>query len=347
MPDIAADRLERLTAAIFAGAGSSAEEAATVARHLISANLVGHDSHGVLNIPVYIERIRAGHIVPGAPFELLRDDATTTVVDGHWGFGYTVTNRALDITLDKARRHGTAATTILRQGHIGRLGDYTIRGAQAGMLTFLTADSGRGPKKVAPYGGREPRLGTNPISIGVPSATEAPFCLDMATSAAAAGKLKVAQARGESVPEHWLVDADGNPTGDPAAADNGGALQPLGGPEGFKGYGLSAMVEIMAGILPGLGFGVEPSGRHNDGCFLFCVKVDALRPIDAFRDEIKAFADYLNATPPARGFEQVYFPGQIEHQRMQQRLRDGIPVEDKTWQALLALAAEYEVPEDW
>jgi uncharacterized oxidoreductase len=215
------------------------------------------------------------------------------------------------------------------------------------MLTFLTADSGRGPKKVAPFGGREPRLGTNPISIGVPSATEAPFCLDMATSAAAAGKLKVAQARGERVPEHWLVDADGNPSGDPGAADNGGALQPLGGPEGFKGFGLSAMVEIMAGILPGLGFGVEPSGRHNDGCFLFCVKVDALRPIDAFRDEIKAFADYLNATPPARGFEQVYFPGQIEHQRMQQRRRDGIPVEDKTWQALLALATEYEVPGNW
>jgi len=346
VPDIAPDKLETLSAALFESAGCSPEEAATVARHLLSANLVGHDSHGVMNIPVYIERIRKQHIVPGAPFELLRNENTTTVVDGHWGFGYTVTNRALDITIDKANKHGTAATTVLRQGHIGRLGDYTIRGAAAGMLTFLTADSGRGPKKVAPFGGREPRLGTNPISIGIPSDTQAPFCLDMATSAAAAGKLKVAQARGETVPEHWLVDEAGSPSGDPSAADTGGALQPLGGPEGFKGFGLAAMVEIMAGILPGLGFGVEPSGRHNDGCFLFCVKIDALRPLDTFRNEVAAFAEYLNATKPARGFDQVYYPGQLEHQRMQQRRRDGIPVEEKTWNALLALAAELGVAID-
>src|SRR5207253_9582408 len=135
-----------------------------------------------------------------------------------------------------------------------------------GMIGLATADSGRSPKHVAPFGGREARLGTNPISIAVPSDLEAPFYLDMATSAVAAGKIQLAVSRGEQIPTGWIVDSEGRQTTDPKAFRKGGALLPLGGTEGYKGSGLAAMVEVLCGLLTGLGFGVEPTGRHNDGC---------------------------------------------------------------------------------
>ena len=137
------------------------------------------------------------------------------------------------------------------------------------MIGLITADSGRSPKAVAPFGGREARLGTNPISIAIPSDLEGPLYLDMATSAAAAGKIGVAVARNEQVPDGWVIGSDGKPTNDPRQLRQGGALLPMGGPDGgYKGYGLAVMVEILCGLLTGLGFGVEPTGRHNDGCFM-------------------------------------------------------------------------------
>ena len=174
----------------------------------------------------------------------------------------------MEIAIEKAHEHRVAATTVRRQGHIGRVADYPIMAADAGMIGIMTADSGRSAKSVAPFGGRTPRLGTNPISIAMPSNLEGPFFLDISTAAAAGGKLSVAAARGEDVPLGWVIDGDGNPSTSPLAVKNGGALLPLGGTEGHKGYGLAAMIEIFSGILTGLGFGVEPSGRHNDGVYL-------------------------------------------------------------------------------
>ena len=162
-------------------------------------------------------------------------------------------------------------------------------------------NSGRSPKVVAPFGGREARLGTNPISIAVPSDLEAPFYLDMATSAVAAGKVMLAAARGEQIPTGWIVGGDGKQTTDPTQLRKGGALLPLGGTEGYKGSGLAAMVEVLCGLLTGLGFGVEPTGRHNDGCFMAVFKVEAFRPLAEFKKEVAEFARYLKATPPAAG----------------------------------------------
>jgi uncharacterized oxidoreductase len=267
MPKIAAERLEEIGRALFVAAGTPAEEAALVMRHIVGANLVGHDSHGVIQIPTYIERIKVGHIVPGAPWVITRESATTTVVDGHWGFGYVVNERAMRLTIEKAQTGNVAAATVFRQGHIGRLSSYTQMAAEAGMIGLITADSGRSPKAVAPFGGREARLGTNPISMAIPSDLDAPLYLDMATSAAAAGKIAVAVARNEPVPPGWVIDSEGKPTTDPRQLRQGGALLPLGGPDGgYKGTGLAVMVEILCGLLTGLGFGVEPTGRHNDGC---------------------------------------------------------------------------------
>lgn len=341
MPIVQAERLRNIAAQLLIGAGASEQEAAIVSAHSVGANLAGHDSHGIIQIPTYIDRVKRGHIAPGAPFDIIRETSTTTVIDGNWGFGYVVSERAMSITIDKAKQHGVAAATVFRQSHVGRVADYPLMAARADMIGVMTADSGRSSKGVVPFGGREPRLGTNPICIAMPSGLDGPMFIDMATSAVAAGKLGVAVARGASVPEGWLIDKDGNPSTDPADLRNGGAVLPLGGPEGHKGYGLSVMVEILSGILTGLGFGHDPSGRHNDGCFMAAFNVDAFRPIDQFKQEVTEFAQYLKSTPTATGFSEVFYPGELEYLKERQLLQDGIAVEDATWDALKRLAAEY------
>ena len=293
MPTFPAERLQNIAAQLLQGAGASEEEAAIVSRHSIGANLAGHDSHGIIQIPTYIDRIKRGHIVPGAQFEVVRETPTTTVVDGHWGFGYVVSDRVMQMTIEKAEKNSVAAATVFRQSHVGRVADYPIMAAKAGMIGMMTADSGRSSKGVVPFGGREARLGTNPICISMPSNLEGTMFIDMATSAVAAGKLAVAVARGTSIPEGWIIDKDGNPTTDPGDLRKGGAVLPLGGPEGHKGYGLGVMVEIFSGILTGLGFGHDPSGRHNDGSFMAAFKVEAFRPLDEFKKEVTEFTNIL------------------------------------------------------
>jgi len=346
MPKIAAERLGEIGRALFVAAGTPPEEAEIVVRHVINANLAGHDSHGVIQIPTYIERIKVGHIVPGAPWKIVQESPTTTVVDGHWGFGYVANERAMRLTIEKAEKSNVAAATVFRQGHIGRLASYTLMAAQAGMIGLITADSGRSPKAVAPFGGREARLGTNPISIAMPSDLKGPLYLDMATSAAAAGKIALSVARGTPVPPGWIIDRDGRPTTDPSQLRQGGALLPVGGSEGYKGYGLSVMVEILCGLLTGLGFGVEPTGRHNDGCFMAVFKVDAFRPLGQFKKDIGEFAQYLKATKPAEGSNGVYYPGEIEHMREQDRRANGIEVEDATWYKLRGIAEGYGLADE-
>jgi LDH2 family malate/lactate/ureidoglycolate dehydrogenase len=340
MPRVPAERLHRIGVALLVAAGAPADEAEVVMRHCVDANLAGHDSHGIIQIPTYIDRIQVGHIVPGAPWTITQESPTTTVIDGHWGFGYTVTERAMRLTIDKATQANVAATTVFRQGHIGRLASYTLMAAEADMIGLITADSGRSTKQVAPFGGREARIGTNPLSIAVPSNLEGPLFLDMATSAVAAGKISLAVSRGESIPPGWVIDRDGKPTTDPKQLKTG-ALLPLGGSEGYKGSGLAVIVEILCGLLTGLGFGMDPTGRHNDGCFLAVFNVAAFRPLAQFKQEVTEFAQYLQATPPAEGSTGVLYPGEIEYRREQERRANGIDVEDATWNKLRSLAEGY------
>src|ERR1700745_3006903 len=238
MPIIQADRLVRIGAALLKAAGASDEEAEAVSTGCVNGNLAAHDSHGIIAVPTYIDRIKVGHIVPGAPFTIVQESPTTTVIDGNWGFGFHVNAKAMALTIEKAKTANVAACTVFRQSHVGRLAAYPLMAAHAGMIGLAAADSGRSPKHVAPFGGREARLGTNPIAIAVPSDLEAPFYLDMATSAVAAGKGMLAVARGEEVPLGWVVGKDGKQTTDPTQLRQGGALLPLGGTEGYKGSGL-------------------------------------------------------------------------------------------------------------
>ena len=345
MPTIQPQRLEGIAARLLVAAGASEDEAEIISRHSIGANLAGHDSHGIIQIPTYIDRIDRGHIVPGAEFEILKDSPTTTVIDGHWGFGYVVTERAMKLTIEKAREQNVAAATVHRQSHIGRLAAYPLMAAKEDMIAMITADSGRSAKGVVPFGGIEKRLGTNPISMAMPSDLKGPFFLDMATSAVAAGKINLAKARGTEVPKGWMIDKHGNPSQDPNDLSHGGSMLPLGADQGHKGYGLSSMVEIFSGILPGLGFGHDPSGRHNDGCFIAVFKLEAFRDVPEFKKEVADFAKYLKSSEPSKGFKEVFYPGEIEYLKELEQLEHGIFVEDATWDQLVDLAQKYGIEE--
>jgi LDH2 family malate/lactate/ureidoglycolate dehydrogenase len=323
--------------AIYEAKGASSAEATTVAKHQIEANLVGHDSHGVITTPQYVTQIDRGEIVLGARLEVEAQSPTTAVLSGGWGFGFVMTEQAMQIAIDKAREWGTAGVTIRHQGHMGRLGAYAETAARQGMIAMITADSGRGPKSVAPFGGRSRRLGTNPICFAIPSDLPAPIVLDMATSSVAVGKLALARGRRQQVPEGWIVDHHGDPSTDPGAFFDGGAILPLGGNQGHKGFGLSFIVEILCGVLTGLGYGVAPDGRHNDGNFIGLFDVGRFRELGEFKREVEGFVDYIRASPLATGFGEVLYPGEIEYRTSVERRRRGIEIEDDTWAALTRL----------
>jgi uncharacterized oxidoreductase len=292
---------------------------------LLVTNLSANDYVGRMAVG----RIWNGRIRTGQRIVVVREEADDTAG-----------------TIEKAKKSNVAAATVFRQSHIGRLAAYPLFAMEEGMIGLITADSGRSPKIVAPFGGREARLGTNPISIAVPSDLEGPLYLDMATSAVAFGKVSLAAKKGEKIPLGWIVDSEGRQTTDPNGikpGGKGGALLPLGGSEGYKGSGLAAMVEVLCGLLTGLGFGVEPTGRHNDGCFMAVFNVAAFRPLQQFKKEVAEFARYLKETPPSEGSTGVFYPGEVEHIREQERRISGIEIEDATWEKLRALAGEYRL----
>ncbi|HCG91638.1 MAG TPA: dehydrogenase [Dehalococcoidia bacterium] len=345
MPNFRPDHLKNLAVSIYVAKGTPEDEAEVVAAHQVKANLVGHDSHGVIHVPEYCERIDKGHIVPGAPFLIEKETASTAVIEGNWGFGFVVTEKAMNLAIKKASETGVATVTVKHQSHIGRLGDYATMALNSNMIGMITADSGAGPKAVAPFGGKARRLGTNPICIGVPSDLDGPVVLDMATSAVAAGKISLARNRGEQVPLGWIVDKDGNPTTDPNDYYAGGAILPVGADQGHKGYGLSFMVEMFSGLFTGLGFGIDPKARHNDGCFISVYNVEYFREVAEFKTSVKEFAEFVKTSPPATGFSEVFYPGEIEHRTEQKRRAEGIFIEDETWRQITELARSLNVEE--
>ena len=337
------DYLRKVSYEIFKAAGTPNQAAMAVAEGLITSNLAGHDSHGVGQVPVYVDRIKAGHIVPDAPFVIEKETRTTAVINGNWGFGFAVTNRATDILIQKALDQNIAAVTVYQQSHIGRLTPYAAKCAEHGLAAIMFTDSGRTAKAVAPFGGRGRRLGTNPICICVPSNENGPVFIDMASSAVAANKLAVYRRRNEPVPEGWIIDKDGNPTTDPNAYAEGGALLPIGGDLGYKGYGLSFMGEIFSGIMTTLGFGLDPDAKHNDGSFIAAWRIDAFTDLDWFKQQITDFIKFVKSSPLSTGSRGIMYPGEIEKD-MEAKLRvEGIPVEESVWEDITSLIQEYEL----
>ena len=341
MPTVDAAKLTALARAIYEAAGAPPGHATIVADHQVGANLVGHDSHGVILLPTYVDRIDRGHIMPTARPETISETATTIAVNGRWGFGPVISEWTMERCIAKARESRVAVATVREQSHVGRLADYPLMAARAGVIGIIMCDSGQSPKSVAPFGGREARLGTNPLCVAFPTDLPGPVFIDMATSAVAAGKLGVARARNEPIPEGWVLDKEGRPTTDANDFYDGGVMLPLGGPEGHKGYGLSFVVETLAALLPGLGFGIDPHGRHNDGSFMLAIDPGAFMPLVDFKGQVEAFVAYLKDTPTQVGVDEVLYPGEKEYRTEQQRRRDGIAIEDGTWTKLAQVAERF------
>ncbi|MEO1995373.1 MAG: Ldh family oxidoreductase, partial [Planctomycetaceae bacterium] len=269
MPVLNSAQLFSLAERILQAADVDQTEARIVAEELRQANLVGHDSHGVMRLMQYVANINDGHIRPGAEFEIVREAGGYAVVDGHFNFGQVTTNRALELGIQKATAAGTATIAVRNCNHVGRLGSYSHRAAERDLVCVMVANA-PGPGGVAPYGGIERRLGTNPVTMAAPCHL-GPIVLDMTTSATAEGKLRVAHQKGESVPEGMIMDGHGRPSTDPADyyADPPGALLPLGGPLGFKGFGLSVMVDVLGGMLSGSGVCRTDLPRGANGVWMY------------------------------------------------------------------------------
>ena len=340
MPVFTTEFLTRTSSDIFSAAGMRQDEARIVAELLVEANCAGHDSHGVIRIPQYLGQVAAGDIVPDAEVEMVRETAVLAVLDAHWGFGQVAMSRGVEIGLEKARSAGMAAIAVQQANHVGRLGSYVEDLSRHNIVAQLFVN-GAPNCRMAPWGGREARHGTNPVAIGFPSRSGEPIVLDMTTSAVAEGKVRVKRNRGELVPDGWLIDAEGNPTNDPNTlyGDPPGTILPLGGSLGHKGYGLNVAVELLSGALGGAGcLGKERQFRN--GAFLILLDVEQVVGLDEYFTEADDYIDFVKSAATAPGFESILMPGEIELAMKKQRMAEGIFVEDETWGQILESAAK-------
>jgi uncharacterized oxidoreductase len=340
MPIVKPESLERFAARLLAAGGALPEEADLVAASLVDANLKGYDSHGVMRVPYYVQAMREGEMVSGATLEVLDEGPSRLVTDAHWGLGQVQARKLLGRLREKVREAGLALGTARHCGHIGRLGEYCEQLAEEGLVSMLMVNSHGGAVRVAPPGGRAPRLSTNPLAIGVPHG-ETPLVLDFSTSATAEGKVRVKKIAGQPCPEGWLIDSQGRPTTDPNVlyANPPGAILPMGGAQAYKGFGLGLMIEILTGALSGGSCAKEvPYPRKGNCVFMLLIDPERFGGREHFAQEVSALVRYVRACPRVEGVEEILLPGDPERRLAQQRQREGIPLDEENWQALVRLA---------
>jgi len=321
---------------LFEAAGSPRDEAQTVAELLVAANLAGHDSHGVVRIPQYLRNVRRGNIVPGSHIAMIADHGSVVRVRGQYGYGQVSAREAVALLIERSASRGVAAVAVAEMNHCGRLADYCRQGAEAGVLTLMFAASGGFNALMAPFGGAARRMNTNPIGVGIPKPGDEPFVFDIATSATSQGRVKVAVDSGTRIPPNQLIDAKGAPTTDPMALYREGAILPFGGEQGYKGYLLNFLVEVLGGILTDGGVMGQPRRQAGGQCIL-AIGIDpaAFRPASLFSEELERFAGYLKDTPPLPG-QEVLLPGEVSRRIEAQRGKNGIPLPATTVDALVA-----------
>ena len=339
---IEAGALEAFVAALFRAAGSCEREAALTARHLVEANLRGHDSHGIGVIPSYLRYLAEGHLALNEAPEIVLDTGTLLVCDGRRGMGQVIAHDATDLAIARAKANGSCILALRNSFHIGRIGHWAEQCTAAGLVSlhFVNVVSNAA---VAPFGGGQARLGTNPVAIGLPRADAPPIVVDFATSRLAVGKIRVAMNKGEQVPPGTLLDAQGRETTDPAAlfASPPGALVTFGE---HKGWGLALACELLAGALAG-GDGHpgsrEPKGIIN-GMFAILVSPERLGTQDAFACHLEQVVAWVTSEEGEDG-PRVRVPGDPERATREARLRDGIPVDAVTWSEIREAAEGYGV----
>ena len=338
-------RLEALVGDIFQRAGSSPPEARVLASHLVLANLVGHDSHGVIRLREYLPWLVEGKVRANRAARVVHETPVSLLVDGDLGFGQVVGEAALDLAIAKARTTGMAILGLRNTGHVGRVGHFAERAAAAGFVSLHFVNTTGFGVLVAPVGGREARLSANPLAIGVPRGEAPPLVLDISTASIAEGKIKVARNARKPLPEGAVTDAEGNPTTDPEAfyGPPRGAILPFGG---HKGYALSVMIEALAGALSGAGCtGDSPERKvalvNNMTSIL--IRPDVLGAGETMAAELRAFELWLKSATPTAPGAAILVPGELERRTRADRERHGIPIDDTTLAELRDAAERFSI----
>jgi LDH2 family malate/lactate/ureidoglycolate dehydrogenase len=327
-PRVAAAALAAFCGDLFAAAGMPRADAQLAADTLVASDLRGVESHGVVRVPIYVERLRRGAIDPRPRIAIARETRSTAVVDGGNGMGQVVSARAMDVAIGKALEHGEPAFVSVRNSnHFGAAAWFAEMAAARDLIGFAYTIGGI--NHMVPWGGREAMLGNNPFAVAFPLRGEAPVVLDMACSVAARGKIIVAAKEGVPIPADWAVDRDGVPTTDARAA-LAGFVSPVGGP---KGYALTLTIGLLSTMLSGAGFGTEVTHMYEDfsrpqniGHLFGALPIAAFEDLEVYHRRMAKAAREVRGVARSPGVERVYLPGEREALAALERRRDGVPV---------------------
>jgi L-2-hydroxycarboxylate dehydrogenase (NAD+) len=342
---IAADRLRAFTARAFVAAGMPADHAATCAELMVRADLTGADGHGVFRLPQYIRRIKGGAVNLRPRLVVAREAAGMALVDGDNGMGHVVMRFATETAIAKAKTAGVAWVGVRGSNHAGPASLYAAMPLAHDMIGLYLAVGNA--NHMAPWGGIDLLLSTNPIAVGVPGYEEGPIVLDMATTVAAYGKVKTRAQRGETLPEGWMIDRQGNSLTDPRRAAEG-LLLPIGG---YKGYGLALIFGLLAGTLNGaamgkdvVDFNADDSSATNTGHAIVAISLSAFGEVDEFKRRVDRLVRDIRESRKMPGVERILLPGEQSRAKFEDRSRDGIPLPSSLLESLDKLARELKIP---
>lgn len=338
---IAAPALQAFIARVFEACGMPTVDAATAAKLMTRADLMGQDGHGVFRLPMYMRRIRAGGMNMTPTFARLKDRPATALVDGDNGLGHLVMHHATRIAIEKARQTGIAWVGARNSNHAGPASLYAMMPLEKNMIGIYMAVGSA--NHLPPWGGTDMLLSTNPIAVAIPALEQPPIVLDMATTVAAYGKVKTAAQRGETMPEGWMIDRQGAPLTDPRRAAEG-FLLPIGGP---KGYGLSLVFGILAGTLNGAAFGrdvvdfnADAKSVTNTGHLILVLDIGAFADPEEFRAGIDDVWVQMKSSAHLPGVDEIRLPGERLHRVTTKRTRTGVPIGAALRRQLAEMAAE-------
>lgn len=341
----AAAQLKAWAVAAMEKAGVPAENAETVANSLMAANLRGVDTHGITRLPIYVERLKAGLTNGKTTGQIVMEGPTTAVLDGQDGLGQVIGTRGMRTAISKAREAGTGFVAVRNSTHYGTAAYYAMMALPEDMIGISFTNS---PSLMAPWGGKRPFFGTNPLAIAVPAGEEKPFVLDMATSVVARGAIILAAKKGEPIPATWAMNAEGEPTTDARVANEGGALLPLGG---HKGFGLAMAIEIFVATLAGGPFGTHigelyknPDRPQGVGHFFGAMRIDRFRPVADFKANMDQMIREVKAQPLGKGFDRILVAGEPEYFTEAERKEKGIPLSDAVVKDLKKMGEAVGVP---
>jgi len=325
--------------AVYARVGMPDADARLVADTLVQADLWGHQSHGVLRLGWYLDRVRNGVMKPVTTPEFVVDAGSVAVIDGHDGVGQVLAMLATREAVKRAKAHGIAAVGVRNSNHFGTCMYFTLTGARDGCAMQLSTNGG---PAMAPWGGRKKIIGTNPWSVAVPAGRHVPFAMDMANTGVARGKIYLARQRRQPIPLGWAINAAGEPTTDPQAAIDG-IILPMAE---HKGYAIAATMDILSGVLTGSGFlsqvhsPYKTAEKSNCGHLVIATNIAAFLPIEDFHARMDAYIAELKSVPLAKDVAQVHYPGEIEARNDERNRREGLLLPDDTLADLARIAGE-------